>query len=241
MFTDWNICPQTSGIKVKVFRSRLQVRVTRTVSCLWEHSATPHGLRMTPSTLNGTSAVSSSSKTCTRTSCASPCSSGISSLPTASARHFFSWISSIRNTDAYSFTCVFSDFLGRTEVPVATIKKDQDGKGPLTRRLLLHEVPTGEVRVRLDLQLYEQTPFFWPRICRMKQLLFFFSLIKKPISPLGEQTDRTRERVRSRLRGTGEKRLNSLVQRLAAGQKVDPNQVLTQHDREVENLTWLSI
>lgn len=137
--------------------------------------------------------------------------------------------------------CVFSDFLGRTEVPVATIKKDQDGKGPLTRRLLLHEVPTGEVRVRLDLQLYEQTPFFWPRICRMKQLLFFFSLIKKPISPLGEQTDRTRERVRSRLRGTGEKRLNSLVQRLAAGQKVDPNQVLTQHDREVENLTWLSI
>ncbi|KAF7694482.1 intersectin-2a isoform X2 [Silurus meridionalis] len=51
------------------------------------------------------------------------------------------------------------DFLGRTEVPVATIKKDQDGKGPLTRRLLLHEVPTGEVRVRLDLQLYEQTPF----------------------------------------------------------------------------------
>lgn len=50
------------------------------------------------------------------------------------------------------------DFLGRTEVPVATIKKDQDGKGPLERRLLLHEVPTGEVKVRLDLQLYEQTP-----------------------------------------------------------------------------------
>uniref|UniRef100_A0A8C1V5U4 Intersectin 2a n=1 Tax=Cyprinus carpio TaxID=7962 RepID=A0A8C1V5U4_CYPCA len=45
------------------------------------------------------------------------------------------------------------DFLGRTEVPVATIKKDQDGKGPLVRRLLLHEVPTGEVKVRLDLQL----------------------------------------------------------------------------------------
>ncbi|TRY57085.1 hypothetical protein DNTS_023972 [Danionella cerebrum] len=50
------------------------------------------------------------------------------------------------------------DFLGRTEVPVATIKKDQDGKGPLVRRLLLHEVPTGELKVRLDLQLYEQTP-----------------------------------------------------------------------------------
>ncbi|KAK9956426.1 hypothetical protein ABG768_014161 [Culter alburnus] len=50
------------------------------------------------------------------------------------------------------------DFLGRTEIPVATIKKDQDGKGPLERRLLLHEVPTGEVKVRLNLQLYEQTP-----------------------------------------------------------------------------------
>ncbi|XP_051511663.1 intersectin-2-like [Myxocyprinus asiaticus] len=50
------------------------------------------------------------------------------------------------------------DFLGRTEVPVATVKKDQDGKGPLVRCLLLHEVPTGEVKVRLDLQLYEQTP-----------------------------------------------------------------------------------
>ncbi|XP_038655834.1 intersectin-2-like [Scyliorhinus canicula] len=48
------------------------------------------------------------------------------------------------------------DFLGRTEVPVATIKKEQEGKGATTKRLLLHEVPTGEVWVRLDLQLYEQ-------------------------------------------------------------------------------------
>ncbi|KAM6943444.1 intersectin-2b [Xenentodon cancila] len=46
------------------------------------------------------------------------------------------------------------DFLGRTEVPVATIKKELESKGPMTRRLLLHEVPTGEVWVRLDLQLY---------------------------------------------------------------------------------------
>ncbi|XP_074522981.1 intersectin-2b [Halichoeres trimaculatus] len=45
-------------------------------------------------------------------------------------------------------------FLGRTEVPVATIKKELENKGPVTRRLLLHEVPTGEVWVRLDLQLY---------------------------------------------------------------------------------------
>ncbi|MGH0129598.1 UNVERIFIED_CONTAM: hypothetical protein FKN15_012749 [Acipenser sinensis] len=48
------------------------------------------------------------------------------------------------------------DFLGRTEVPVATIKKEQETKGPTTKRLLLHEVPTGEVWARLDLQLYEQ-------------------------------------------------------------------------------------
>ncbi|XP_072218107.1 intersectin-2a isoform X2 [Leuresthes tenuis] len=49
------------------------------------------------------------------------------------------------------------DFLGRTEVPVATIKKDMEGKGAANRRLLLHEVPTGEVWVKLDLQLYEPT------------------------------------------------------------------------------------
>ncbi|XP_038132470.1 intersectin-2a isoform X2 [Cyprinodon tularosa] len=49
------------------------------------------------------------------------------------------------------------DFLGRTEVPVATIKKDMEIKGAATRRLLLHEVPTGEVSVKLDLQLYEAT------------------------------------------------------------------------------------
>uniref|UniRef100_A0A2K6G6N7 Intersectin 2 n=1 Tax=Propithecus coquereli TaxID=379532 RepID=A0A2K6G6N7_PROCO len=48
------------------------------------------------------------------------------------------------------------DFLGRTEVPVAKIRTEQESKGPVTRRLLLHEVPTGEVWVRFDLQLFEQ-------------------------------------------------------------------------------------
>ncbi|KAM8826443.1 intersectin-2a isoform 1-T1 [Synchiropus picturatus] len=47
------------------------------------------------------------------------------------------------------------DFLGRTEVPVATIKKEMESKGAANRHLLLHEVPTGEVWVKLDLQLYE--------------------------------------------------------------------------------------
>lgn len=52
------------------------------------------------------------------------------------------------------FCFLVSEFLGRTEVPVATIKKEFENKGPATRRLLLHEVPTGEVWVLLDLQLY---------------------------------------------------------------------------------------
>ncbi|KAI1241426.1 hypothetical protein IHE44_0004899 [Lamprotornis superbus] len=47
------------------------------------------------------------------------------------------------------------DFLGRTEIRVADIKKDQGSKGPVTKCLLLHEVPTGEIVVRLDLQLRE--------------------------------------------------------------------------------------
>uniref|UniRef100_A0A8B9L4U1 Intersectin 1 (SH3 domain protein) n=1 Tax=Astyanax mexicanus TaxID=7994 RepID=A0A8B9L4U1_ASTMX len=47
------------------------------------------------------------------------------------------------------------DFLGRTEIRLADIKKDQGSKGPITKRLLLHEVPTGEIVVRLDLQLFK--------------------------------------------------------------------------------------
>ncbi|XP_042190655.1 intersectin-1 isoform X3 [Callorhinchus milii] len=49
------------------------------------------------------------------------------------------------------------DFLGRTEIHVADIKRDQGSKGPVTKRLLLHEVPTGEIVVRLDLQLFDET------------------------------------------------------------------------------------
>ncbi|KAM4680143.1 intersectin-2 isoform 1-T2 [Amazona ochrocephala] len=48
------------------------------------------------------------------------------------------------------------DFLGRTEVPVAKIRTEQESKGPTTKHLLLHEVPTGEVWVRFDLQLFDQ-------------------------------------------------------------------------------------
>lgn len=38
---------------------------------------------------------------------------------------------------------------------MATIKKEMESKGAANRRLLLHEVATGEVWVKLDLQLYE--------------------------------------------------------------------------------------
>uniref|UniRef100_H3AP45 Intersectin 1 (SH3 domain protein) n=1 Tax=Latimeria chalumnae TaxID=7897 RepID=H3AP45_LATCH len=48
------------------------------------------------------------------------------------------------------------DFLGRTEIRVLDIKKDQGSKGPVTKRLLLHEVPTGEIVLRLDLQLFDE-------------------------------------------------------------------------------------
>ncbi|XP_062619095.1 intersectin-1-like [Saccostrea cucullata] len=51
-----------------------------------------------------------------------------------------------------------NDFLGRTEVRVNDIlKESQTRKGPITKRLLLHEVSSGEVVVKLDLQLYENT------------------------------------------------------------------------------------
>ncbi|KAK1805633.1 hypothetical protein P4O66_019911 [Electrophorus voltai] len=50
---------------------------------------------------------------------------------------------------------LFPDFLGRTEVPVATIKKEQDRHGPLMQRLLLHEVPTGELRTEVT---FHDTP-----------------------------------------------------------------------------------
>ncbi|XP_077973395.1 intersectin-1-like isoform X1 [Styela clava] len=49
------------------------------------------------------------------------------------------------------------DFLGRTEIKVSDIKRDTaESKGPLTKRLLLHEVESGEVVVKVDLQLFEQ-------------------------------------------------------------------------------------
>ncbi len=53
---------------------------------------------------------------------------------------------------------VLSDFLGRTEIRIKDIMKEtRETKGPITKRLLLHEVDSGEVIVKLDLQLYESS------------------------------------------------------------------------------------
>jgi len=48
------------------------------------------------------------------------------------------------------------DFLGRTEVRVKDILAEtREVKGAITKRLLLHEVDTGEVLVKLNLQLFD--------------------------------------------------------------------------------------
>ncbi|WAR07129.1 ITSN1-like protein [Mya arenaria] len=51
-----------------------------------------------------------------------------------------------------------NDFLGRTEIRVKDILREagKDGRRPIVKRLILHEVPTGEVVVKLDLHLYDQ-------------------------------------------------------------------------------------
>ncbi|CAL1532410.1 unnamed protein product [Lymnaea stagnalis] len=48
-----------------------------------------------------------------------------------------------------------NDFLGRTEVRIKDVLQSGERRGPITKRLILHEVETGEIIVKLDLQLYE--------------------------------------------------------------------------------------
>ncbi len=56
------------------------------------------------------------------------------------------------------FISFSTDFLGRTEVRIADILAEtREKKGPLVQKLKLHEVDTGEVVVKLDLQLFEQS------------------------------------------------------------------------------------
>lgn len=54
-------------------------------------------------------------------------------------------------------TCFVVDFLGRTEIRLKDILSEmRKVKGTITKRLLLHEVETGEVVVKLNLQLFDQ-------------------------------------------------------------------------------------
>ncbi|KAH9513278.1 Intersectin 1 (SH3 domain protein) [Bulinus truncatus] len=49
-----------------------------------------------------------------------------------------------------------NDFLGRTEVRIKDVLiQSGERRGPITKRLRLHEVETGEIIVKLDLQLFE--------------------------------------------------------------------------------------
>lgn len=101
--------------------------------------------------------------TCTRTCCASACSRRTSSHRTVSGSDgsvalifsFFLFLSFLDYFNIFSFF-PSPDFLGRTKVPVATIKKEMEVKGAASRHFLLHEVATGEVCVKLDLQLYDK-------------------------------------------------------------------------------------
>ncbi|XP_055889839.1 intersectin-1-like [Biomphalaria glabrata] len=49
-----------------------------------------------------------------------------------------------------------NDFLGRTEVRIKDVLTESgERRGPITKRLILHEVETGEIIVKLDLLLFE--------------------------------------------------------------------------------------
>ena len=54
--------------------------------------------------------------------------------------------------------CVSPDFLGRTEIRIQDILKEtRETKGPILKQLILHETDSGEVELKLDLQLFENT------------------------------------------------------------------------------------
>lgn len=49
-----------------------------------------------------------------------------------------------------------NEFLGRTEVRIADVLQDSKiYRGPLIKRLPLHEVECGEIVLKLDLQLFK--------------------------------------------------------------------------------------
>lgn len=61
----------------------------------------------------------------------------------------------VASTYLYNFLLI-AEFLGRTEVRLSDVYQDSKiYRGPLLKRLALHEVETGEIIVKLDLQLFK--------------------------------------------------------------------------------------
>jgi hypothetical protein len=48
------------------------------------------------------------------------------------------------------------EFLGRAELKVTDILREtQNTNGPITKKLILHQVESGEIVVKLDLQMFD--------------------------------------------------------------------------------------
>ncbi len=63
-------------------------------------------------------------------------------------------ISCLINYILYGF---YAEFLGRTEVAVSKIlEESRNLKTPLLKRLPLHEVESGEITVKVHLQIFEK-------------------------------------------------------------------------------------
>ena len=66
--------------------------------------------------------------------------------------------------------CFATDFLGRTEIKIADILREtKETKGPITKKLVLHEVESGEVLVKLDIQLFHDTWWHLP-LCQTNSI-----------------------------------------------------------------------
>lgn len=75
--------------------------------------------------------------------------------------YFFIIADSLKHVYFIGSNCKFkilcTEFLGRTEVRVSDILQDSTiYRGPLVKRLPLHEVESGEIVLKLDLQLFSR-------------------------------------------------------------------------------------
>lgn len=52
----------------------------------------------------------------------------------------------------------FAEFLGRAELKIMDIYHEtQNTKGPITKKLILHQVESGELTLKLDMQMFSNT------------------------------------------------------------------------------------